>query len=144
MMSLLRYPKIHARNIHSHKSAHFSFAWLAIRKSIILQSTKQERLEFQWKFHRQQETVQRLQFNRLHSKLKKLIASTFSHTFIFSESSWISWPLAFLFNSTDDGSNPTLRFRHLDVKMGMGSSRRNSATGGTSSPSPEGDIFNSF
>ncbi|KAG5678534.1 hypothetical protein PVAND_008201 [Polypedilum vanderplanki] len=56
------------------------------------------------------------------------------------ESSWISWPLAFLFNSTDEGSSGkndvTLRFRHLDVKMG--SSRRNSATG-NSSPSPEGD-----
>lgn len=57
-----------------------------------------------------------------------------------SESSWISWPLAFLFNTTDDGNSKndvTLRFRHLDVRMG--SSRRNSATGGTSSPSPEGE-----
>lgn len=56
---------------------------------------------------------------------------------IFSESSWISWPLAFLFNSTEDSKNDvTLRFRHLDVKMG--SSRRNSATG-ASSPSPENE-----
>lgn len=47
--------------------------------------------------------------------------------------------MAFLFNSTadGDGGNTTLRFRHLDVRMG--SSRRNSATGGNSSPSPEGE-----
>lgn len=58
--------------------------------------------------------------------------------FIHSESSWISWPLAFLFNSTDDPKNDvTLRFRHLDVRMG--SSRRNSASGGGSSPSPESE-----
>lgn len=59
-------------------------------------------------------------------------------SYIFSESSWISWPLAFLFNSTDhDPKNDvTLRFRHLDVNMG--SSRRNSATGG-STPSPENE-----
>lgn len=60
--------------------------------------------------------------------------------FFLSESSWISWPLAFLFNSTDEGTggknDVMLRFRHLDVKMG--SSRRNSATG-NSSPSPEGE-----
>lgn len=58
----------------------------------------------------------------------------------FSESSWISWPLAFLFNNTTDDGNKndvTLRFRHLDVKMG--SSRRNSASGGNSSPSPESE-----
>jgi aromatic-L-amino-acid decarboxylase len=57
-----------------------------------------------------------------------------------SESSWISWPLAFLFNSTDDGNSGKndvmLRFRHLDVNMG--SSRRNSASGNTS-PSPDGE-----
>lgn len=57
---------------------------------------------------------------------------------LFRESSWISWPLAFLFNSTDESKNDvTLRFRHLDVKMG--SSRRNSASGGGSSPSPESE-----
>lgn len=61
-------------------------------------------------------------------------------------SSWISWPLAFLFNShnnNDDSSKMPLRFRHLDTKVRPSpSSRRNSATG--SSPSPENELgFNS-
>lgn len=66
-----------------------------------------------------------------------IIFFSFRFFLVCSDSSWISWPLAFLFNSTDDGGNTTLRFRHLDVRMG--SSRRNSATGGNSSPSPEGE-----
>ncbi|XP_059620462.1 tyrosine decarboxylase [Phlebotomus argentipes] len=53
-------------------------------------------------------------------------------------SSWISWPLAFLFASSDDG--PRLRFRHLDTTVGLPNSRRNSATGGGSSPSPENEL----
>ncbi|GAB0096138.1 Aromatic-L-amino-acid decarboxylase [Sergentomyia squamirostris] len=53
-------------------------------------------------------------------------------------SSWISWPLAFLFQSSDDG--PRLRFRHLDTTVGLPTSRRNSATGGGSSPSPENEL----
>jgi tyrosine decarboxylase len=59
-----------------------------------------------------------------------------------SESSWISWPLAFLFNSSNSEDSTTLRFRHLDVRMG--SSRRNSASGGGSSPSPESENGNAL
>ncbi|XP_063698452.1 tyrosine decarboxylase [Culicoides brevitarsis] len=57
-----------------------------------------------------------------------------------STNSWISWPLAFLFNSNDEGSSKMpLRFRHLDTRVRpSSSSRRNSATG--SSPSPENEI----
>jgi hypothetical protein len=77
--------------------------------------------------------------------------------FFFSES-WISWPLAFLFANDDGNKNDVTlrystnnfdneskyyvisillsRFRHLDVRVG--SSRRNSQTGG-SSPSPENE-----
>ncbi|XP_075166491.1 tyrosine decarboxylase 2 [Haematobia irritans] len=55
--------------------------------------------------------------------------------------SWISWPLAFLFNSNDDNgqkSNVSLRFRHLDTNVRpTSSSRRNSGAG--SSPSPEAE-----
>ncbi|XP_068143672.1 aromatic-L-amino-acid decarboxylase isoform X1 [Drosophila tropicalis] len=61
--------------------------------------------------------------------------------------SWISWPLAFLFNSNSIGSsstnsnsgNPPLRFRHLDTNVRPHSaSRRNSGAG--SSPSPENEF----
>ncbi|XP_036331030.1 aromatic-L-amino-acid decarboxylase isoform X2 [Rhagoletis pomonella] len=58
--------------------------------------------------------------------------------------SWISWPLAFLFNSNnnnDEGgqkSNVSLRFRHLDTNVRPTSSRRNS--GATSSPSPDNEL----
>ncbi|KAH8370147.1 hypothetical protein KR093_002345 [Drosophila rubida] len=53
--------------------------------------------------------------------------------------SWISWPLAFLFNSNneDKSSNCSLRFRHLDTNVRPSSSRRNSGAG--SSPSPENE-----
>ncbi|EDW61660.1 aromatic-L-amino-acid decarboxylase [Drosophila virilis] len=53
--------------------------------------------------------------------------------------SWISWPLAFLFNSNNEekGSNCSLRFRHLDTNVRPTSSRRNSGAG--SSPSPENE-----
>ncbi|XP_001656857.2 aromatic-L-amino-acid decarboxylase [Aedes aegypti] len=55
--------------------------------------------------------------------------------------SWISWPLAFLFTNSDDGpkNDMPLRFRHLDTMVRLSASRRNSATGGASSPSPEGE-----
>ncbi|XP_055317944.1 tyrosine decarboxylase isoform X2 [Sitodiplosis mosellana] len=58
-----------------------------------------------------------------------------------ASASWISWPLAFLFASSDDGpkSNVPIRFRHLDATMRLTPSRRNSATGGGSSPSPENE-----
>ncbi|XP_020815578.1 tyrosine decarboxylase [Drosophila serrata] len=54
--------------------------------------------------------------------------------------SWISWPLAFLFNSNneDKGNNVSLRFRHLDTNVRPSSSRRNSGAG--SSPSPENEL----
>ncbi|XP_030387199.1 aromatic-L-amino-acid decarboxylase [Scaptodrosophila lebanonensis] len=54
--------------------------------------------------------------------------------------SWISWPLAFLFNSNNDekSSNVSLRFRHLDTNVRPSSSRRNSGAG--SSPSPENEV----
>uniref|UniRef100_A0A1A9ZUY7 Tyrosine decarboxylase n=1 Tax=Glossina pallidipes TaxID=7398 RepID=A0A1A9ZUY7_GLOPL len=55
--------------------------------------------------------------------------------------SWISWPLAFLFNSNNEDSgqksNVSLRFRHLDTNVRSSSSRRSSAAG--SSPSPENE-----
>ncbi|KAL7737718.1 hypothetical protein ACLKA6_006111 [Drosophila palustris] len=53
--------------------------------------------------------------------------------------SWISWPLAFLFNSNneDKGNNCSLRFRHLDTNVRTSTSRRNSGAG--SSPSPENE-----
>lgn len=48
--------------------------------------------------------------------------------------SWISWPLAFLFANSDDGG-PKIRFRHLDTTVRLApNSRRNSAT-----PSPENE-----
>lgn len=65
-----------------------------------------------------------------------------------NNSSWISWPLAFLFNSNnneDNGSNGKmpLRFRHLDTKVRPSpSSRRNSATGSSSSPENEYNTIN--
>ncbi|KAH8372882.1 hypothetical protein KR009_007058 [Drosophila setifemur] len=54
--------------------------------------------------------------------------------------SWISWPLAFLFNSNNEekSSNVSLRFRHLDTNVRPSSSRRNSGAG--SSPSPENEL----
>ncbi|XP_034478533.1 tyrosine decarboxylase [Drosophila innubila] len=53
--------------------------------------------------------------------------------------SWISWPLAFLFNSNNEekGNNCSLRFRHLDTNVRTSTSRRNSGAG--SSPSPENE-----
>lgn len=51
-----------------------------------------------------------------------------------ASSSWISWPLAFLFNNSDEGG-PKIRFRHLDTTVRLApNSRRNSAT-----PSPENE-----
>lgn len=61
---------------------------------------------------------------------------------------WISWPLAFLFNNNNNedsgnGKMP-LRFRHLDTKVRPSpSSRRNSATGSSSSPENEYNVSNS-
>uniref|UniRef100_A0A1B6DU94 Uncharacterized protein n=2 Tax=Clastoptera arizonana TaxID=38151 RepID=A0A1B6DU94_9HEMI len=51
--------------------------------------------------------------------------------------SWISWPLAFLFQSLDDaGSKVPVRFRHLDTMVRL-SARRESNTGTSPSLSPE-------
>lgn len=55
-------------------------------------------------------------------------------------SSWISWPLAFLFQGGEDGasSNVPIRFRHLDTKVRLKANKRDSIPNG-SSPSPEHD-----
>ncbi|XP_037955064.1 aromatic-L-amino-acid decarboxylase [Teleopsis dalmanni] len=62
------------------------------------------------------------------------------------QNSWISWPLAFLFNSNNDEGAPktnvSLRFRHLDTNVGPSSSRRNSGAGSSSSPENETGIVN--
>ncbi|KAL1392851.1 hypothetical protein pipiens_012168 [Culex pipiens pipiens] len=56
--------------------------------------------------------------------------------------SWISWPLAFLFANSEDGpkNDMPLRFRHLDTMVRLSASRRNSATGGGSSPEGENGL----
>lgn len=68
-MSLLKLLKIHERSILLLKNDHSSFVWLATRKFTILQLTKQEHQEFQWKLHHQQKMAFQLQFNHRLSKI---------------------------------------------------------------------------
>lgn len=59
--------------------------------------------------------------------------------YLFSNSSWISWPLAFLFQGTGDNDNPSkvpIRFRHLDTKVSL-KAKGIVNNGGGQSPSPE-------
>ncbi|KAJ8981620.1 hypothetical protein NQ317_000848 [Molorchus minor] len=56
-----------------------------------------------------------------------------------TSASWISWPLAFLFQGiTEDGasSDVPIRFRHLDTKVRLKTTGKGSNGG---SPSPEGE-----
>ncbi|XP_074026533.1 tyrosine decarboxylase 2 isoform X1 [Leptinotarsa decemlineata] len=74
----------------------------------------------------------------------------FSHMKVKSHSlrrsaSWISWPLAFLFQGiTDDGSSGDvpIRFRHLDTKVRLKTSGKGT-NGGSSSASPDAETSRS-
>ncbi|XP_019873389.1 tyrosine decarboxylase isoform X2 [Aethina tumida] len=60
-----------------------------------------------------------------------------------TSASWISWPLAFLFQGiTEDGSsgNVPIRFRHLDTKVRLKTAGRSPNNG---SPSPDGEASRS-
>ncbi|CAH2010557.1 unnamed protein product [Acanthoscelides obtectus] len=61
-----------------------------------------------------------------------------------TRASWVSWPLAFLFQGiTEEGSSSDvpIRFRHLDTKVHLKPNERatNGGNGGSNSPSPEGE-----
>ncbi|KAH1009541.1 tyrosine decarboxylase [Dendroctonus ponderosae] len=59
-----------------------------------------------------------------------------------TSASWISWPLAFLFQGiTEEGSasNVPIRFRHLDTKVRLKASGKGEAISPRQSPSPERD-----
>ncbi|KPJ01814.1 PREDICTED: tyrosine decarboxylase [Papilio xuthus] len=54
------------------------------------------------------------------------------------QSSWISWPLAFFFQSVDNDNNDLpLRFRHLDTMVRLKSPGQPGRRGSSPSPSPE-------
>ncbi|XP_066260926.1 aromatic-L-amino-acid decarboxylase-like isoform X2 [Euwallacea similis] len=59
-----------------------------------------------------------------------------------TSASWISWPLAFLFQGITEegsGSNVPIRFRHLDTKVRLKASGKGGAISPRQSPSPERD-----
>ncbi|KAL3270011.1 hypothetical protein HHI36_009068 [Cryptolaemus montrouzieri] len=62
-----------------------------------------------------------------------------------SSPSWISWPLAFLFQSKTDekpgSSNVPIRFRHLDTRVRLKAGSK--TNGGGRSPTPDGDCVGS-
>ncbi|XP_050313322.1 aromatic-L-amino-acid decarboxylase [Anthonomus grandis grandis] len=59
-----------------------------------------------------------------------------------ASASWISWPLAFLFqgiNEEGTANNVPIRFRHLEAKVRLKGSGKSGATSPRQSPSPEGE-----